>query len=77
MVRFIALLVGLAFAGVLALALFGTALRDAVQGTQSVPKRRRAGGVEHVPASIEVVASRTQAARTGHGNLVPAVYRAR
>jgi len=37
------------------LALFGTALRDAVQGTQSVPKRRRAGGVEHVPASIEVV----------------------
>jgi len=39
------------------LALFGTALRDAVQGTQSVPKRRRAGGVEHVPASIEVVES--------------------
>ncbi|MGV8881982.1 MAG: dipeptide/oligopeptide/nickel ABC transporter permease/ATP-binding protein [Rhodoglobus sp.] len=37
------------------LALFGTALRDAVQGTQSAPKRRRAGGVEHVPTSIEVV----------------------
>lgn len=37
------------------LALFGTALRDAVQGTQAVPKRRRVDGVEHRPTSIEVV----------------------
>ena len=29
------------------------------------------------PASIEVVGTRTQAARAGHSNLVPAVYRAR
>ena len=29
------------------------------------------------PASIEVVGTRTQAARTGHSNIVPAVYRAR
>ena len=29
------------------------------------------------PASIEVVGTRTQAARSGHSNLVPAVYHAR
>ena len=37
------------------LALFGTALRDAVQGTQAVAKRGRTDGVEHLPAAIEVV----------------------
>ncbi|TXK16395.1 dipeptide/oligopeptide/nickel ABC transporter permease/ATP-binding protein [Homoserinibacter sp. GY 40078] len=38
------------------LALFGTALRDAVQGTTSVGKRRRPQGEETVPAPVEVVA---------------------
>lgn len=37
------------------LALFGAALRDAVQGTQNLPKRRRLDGIEHLPAPTEVV----------------------
>jgi len=38
-----------------ALAIFGTALRDAVQGTQSLPRARKTGSQEVLPAAIEVV----------------------
>tara|TARA_R110002051_G_scaffold62144_2_gene113774 strand:+ start:924 stop:2705 length:1782 start_codon:yes stop_codon:yes gene_type:complete len=37
------------------LALFGTALRDAVQGTQAQPRTRKSGSEEVLPAAIEVV----------------------